>query len=96
MTATEYVVEVPGGASVFKGRTVPTSTEPRRYRGGYRDEHPNRNRRRCRLAPHWRTYPAPPALAMIGKRWFRESRTAVLSVPSVVIPHERNFVLNPL
>jgi RES domain-containing protein len=33
-------------------------------------------------------------LAVIGEQWFRASRTAVLSVPSVVIPHERNFVLN--
>jgi hypothetical protein len=31
----------------------------------------------------------------IGARWFRASSTPVLSVPSVVIPHERNFVLNP-
>lgn len=29
MTATEYVVEVLGGPSVFKGRTAPTSTEVR-------------------------------------------------------------------
>jgi putative toxin-antitoxin system antitoxin component (TIGR02293 family) len=29
MTAAEYVVEVLGGASVFKGRTIPTSTELR-------------------------------------------------------------------
>jgi putative toxin-antitoxin system antitoxin component (TIGR02293 family) len=29
MTATEYVVDVLGGASVFKGQTVPTSTELR-------------------------------------------------------------------
>lgn len=29
MTATEYVVEVLGGASVFKGRALPTSTELR-------------------------------------------------------------------
>jgi hypothetical protein len=29
MTATEYVIEVLGGGSVFKGRTVPTSTELR-------------------------------------------------------------------
>jgi putative toxin-antitoxin system antitoxin component (TIGR02293 family) len=29
MTATEYVLDVLGGASVFKGRTVPTSTELR-------------------------------------------------------------------
>jgi RES domain-containing protein len=43
----------------------------------------------------WRTYPAPPALATIGERWWRESTSAVLSVPSAVIPTERNFVLNP-
>jgi RES domain-containing protein len=47
------------------------------------------------LRPDWRSFPAPPALALIGEQWFRASRTAVLSVPSVVIPHERNFVLNP-
>ena len=47
------------------------------------------------LPADWRTFPAPPALAEIGDRWFRASRTPVLSVPSVVIPHERNFVLNP-
>jgi RES domain-containing protein len=47
------------------------------------------------LPADWRAFPAPPALAEIGERWFRTSRTAVLSVPSVVIPHERNFVLNP-
>ena len=47
------------------------------------------------LPADWRTFPAPPALAEIGDRWFRASSTPVLSVPSVVIPHERNFVLNP-
>jgi RES domain-containing protein len=47
------------------------------------------------LAPDWRTYPAPPALARIGDSWLRESRTAVLSVPSVVVPQERNFIFNP-
>ncbi len=32
---------------------------------------------------------------MIGERWLRESTSAVLSVPSVVIPSERHFILNP-
>lgn len=48
------------------------------------------------LPVDWRTLPPPPALTVIGEQWFRASNTAVLSVPSVVIPHERNFVLNPL
>ena len=47
------------------------------------------------LPADWRSYPAPATLAAIGDRWVRESRTAVLSVPSVVMPDERNFVLNP-
>jgi RES domain-containing protein len=47
------------------------------------------------LSADWRTYPAPPALAMIGERWLAASRSCVLSVPSVVIPAERNFILNP-
>lgn len=47
------------------------------------------------LQDDWRTYPAPPRLALFGERWLQAARTAVLSVPSVVIPHERNFILNP-
>jgi len=47
------------------------------------------------LPADWRTFPPPPTLAVIGEEWFHASRTAILSVPSVVIPHERNFVLNP-
>ncbi len=47
------------------------------------------------LPADWRTFPPPPTLAVIGEEWFLASRTAILSVPSVVIPHERNFVLNP-
>jgi RES domain-containing protein len=47
------------------------------------------------LPQDWRTFPAPTALTAIGEQWFRASRTPVLSVPSVVIPHERTFVLSP-
>ena len=47
------------------------------------------------LPGDWRDYPAPAALAARGEQWLREARTAVLSVPSAVIPAERNFLLNP-
>ena len=47
------------------------------------------------LPREWRTYPAPPSLAIIGDRWLHEAHTAVLSVPSVIVPQERNFILNP-
>ena len=47
------------------------------------------------LPRNWRQYPAPSELASIGEQWLRQARTAALSVPSVVIPRERNFILNP-
>ena len=47
------------------------------------------------LPPRWREYPAPPATQEIGKQWASRGETAVLSVPSAVIPQERNLLLNP-
>ena len=47
------------------------------------------------LRADWRQYPAPDALGLLGGDWLTAARTAVLAVPSVVIPHERNYVLNP-
>lgn len=47
------------------------------------------------LPGNWRAYPPPRSLRAIGERWLRESETALLSVPSAVIPCERNFILNP-
>jgi RES domain-containing protein len=47
------------------------------------------------LPPQWRRYPSPGALADIGGEWIRRARTAVLAVPSAVIPQELNYLLNP-
>lgn len=47
------------------------------------------------LPRHWRDYPAPQALALVGARWLREAKTVALSVPSAVIPRERNVIINP-
>jgi RES domain-containing protein len=51
--------------------------------------------RPAQLGRDWRQYPAPERLAELGSRWLRERRTAVLIVPSAVIPHENNYLLNP-
>jgi RES domain-containing protein len=32
----------------------------------------------------------------IGDAWARAARTAALAVPSVVVPQETNYLLNPL
>jgi RES domain-containing protein len=37
----------------------------------------------------------PDASVRFGTRWARERRSVVLRVPSVMIRHEFNFVLNP-
>jgi RES domain-containing protein len=48
-----------------------------------------------KLPSNWRRYPAPPALQKLGDRWIEEGMSAVLQVPSVIIPAEANFLLNP-
>jgi RES domain-containing protein len=48
------------------------------------------------LPPDWRDLAAREQLQTIGTAWARERRSAVLAVPSVVIPAELNYLLNPL
>lgn len=47
------------------------------------------------LPEDWRRYPAPEAVQELGDSWLRSRSAAVLIVPSVVLPRERNVVLNP-
>lgn len=44
----------------------------------------------------WNRHPPPPVVQRIGNLWASERRSAILSVPSVLVPSERNFLLNPL
>jgi RES domain-containing protein len=48
-----------------------------------------------RLPRNWRVEPPPPSTQQIGDRWVREARSAILALPSVIIPGEPNFLLNP-
>ncbi len=47
------------------------------------------------LPPSWRDSPAPPATRAIGDDWLREGRGAMLRLPSVVVPSEFSYLLNP-
>ena len=47
------------------------------------------------LPPDWRHIPAPAVLATMGDDWFKSASTAILAVPSVVIPMEYNYLINP-
>jgi len=48
------------------------------------------------LPANWREPKPPRELQMIGAEWIRSERSAVLSIPSVIVDHERNYLLNPL
>ena len=46
------------------------------------------------LPADWRL-PGHPGCRAIGDRWLAEERTAVLRVPSAVVPEEWNYLINP-
>ncbi len=48
-----------------------------------------------RLPADWRQVPTPISTQELGAEWLNSGRSAVLRVPSVIIPTEYNFVLNP-
>ncbi len=47
------------------------------------------------LPDDWRSYPPPHAVQRIGDAWVEAGTSPVLRVPSVVVPEESNYVLNP-
>jgi RES domain-containing protein len=47
------------------------------------------------LPRNWRKHPAPTKLKQLGKRWVQRGESAVLKVPSAVIPMESNYLINP-
>jgi len=46
------------------------------------------------LPKDWRQ-PGHPGCRAIGDTWLAEERTAVLRVPSAVVPEELNYIINP-
>lgn len=47
------------------------------------------------LPANWREDPAPPETAMIGDEWLISQASLALAVPSVIVPRELNYLLNP-
>jgi len=47
------------------------------------------------LPRDWRRSPAPAALQALGDQWLREARSLVLKIPSAIIEHESNYLINP-
>jgi RES domain-containing protein len=48
------------------------------------------------LPPDWRDIRSREKLQAIGTKWATRQSTAVLAVPSAVVPSETNYLLNPL
>ena len=48
-----------------------------------------------KLPKGWNAQPPGPISKTIGDEWIRSERSAVLAVPSVIVPMERTFLLNP-
>ena len=47
------------------------------------------------LAPDWRSEFPPQSLQACGGAWLQNLVSAVLEVPSAIIPDEYNYILNP-
>ncbi len=47
------------------------------------------------LPADWRDDPAPASTATIGAGWLRGQTSLALAVPSVLVPRQRNVLLNP-
>jgi RES domain-containing protein len=47
------------------------------------------------LPRNWKEIPWPKSTQELGTKWMVEGRYVVVSVPSVIVPMEKNFLLNP-
>lgn len=50
---------------------------------------------RSQLPKNWRFDPVPEAVQAIGDDWASSGSSALLRVPSVLVPEESNFLINP-
>lgn len=59
------------------------------------DDHTAERPRLAELPKDWDVLPPGPGSMDFGTGWARENRSLVLYVPSVLVPEERNAVVNP-
>ena len=51
---------------------------------------------RASLPRGWRDYPPPRGVADLGTRWAKSKKSLLLRLPSAVVEHEHNVLINPL
>ena len=47
------------------------------------------------LPSDWNSRPASPSTKAVGDAWVKDEISPVLKVPSVVVPEESNYIINP-
>jgi RES domain-containing protein len=47
------------------------------------------------LPNDWKQEPPPPSLQRLGCDWAKSGKSAILAVPSVIVPKEFNYLINP-
>jgi len=47
------------------------------------------------LPEDWNAWPWPASTQHLGMRWLEEQRSVVLRVPSAIVPHQSNYLINP-
>jgi RES domain-containing protein len=48
-----------------------------------------------RLPANWRAEPPPDETKAVGTGWIRSGASLLLRMPSVIVPREKNYLLNP-
>ncbi len=46
------------------------------------------------LPSNWREFPIPDAVRQIGNKWVQSGASAVLRVPTAILPREFNYMVN--
>jgi RES domain-containing protein len=49
----------------------------------------------AKLPEEWRQSPPSPLTQILGDEWAAHQQSAVLQAPSVIVPEEYNFLINP-
>jgi len=47
------------------------------------------------LPENWRAVPSPQELKQLSYNWIKKQETLVLKVPSIIVPQEFNYIINP-
>src|SRR5438876_4625321 len=50
---------------------------------------------KSKLIPEWQNFANMPYTQQLGDKWVKDATSAILQVPSVIIPEEYNYILNP-